>query len=194
MTNHTRSFAGGNCPARAALALPAVLVAACLFGCGSPPVHVRTAAQPELRAVRTYAWYPDDGQVMGLYGSRAQLVREVMRKSIDDGLQRNGLRPAGETEADVMVVYQLGVRSRREATEFKTEQRNGETFAVPTEFTIYRGGTLLIYLINPRTNDAVWAGTASAEAKATDSDAEARSRLERAVRAVFDKMKKDKAT
>jgi hypothetical protein len=104
------------------------------------------------------------------------------------------LRPAaGDERADVLVMYQLGVRSRREATEYRTEQRNGETFAVPEEFTVYRGGTLLIYLVDPRADQAVWVGSASSEAKAADSDSAARSRLEHAVRAVFDGMKKDRA-
>ena len=181
---------------RPILSCVALSAALWLTGCG-PTVKVNTAAVSDLSRYRTYAWYAGgsggEGDIVGLYGGREQLAAEVLRKSIDEGLKRNGFSPAAaDAEADVLVLYRLGVTSRREVDEYKTVQRNGETFAVPEEVTIYRGGTLLIYLLDPRLNDVVWAGTASAEAKAADSDAEARSRLEKAVRSVFDAMKKDR--
>ena len=175
------------------LATAALFALACLAGCGAPKVQVKTAARGDLRALKTYAWYPDEGDIVGLSDSRTRLAREVMRKSIDEGLRRNGLRPVGEgAPADVFVVYQLGVRSRREVTDFKTVERNGETVAVPDEFQVYRGGRILIFLIDPRIHDTVWVGTASAENKATDSDSVARSRLEHAVGEIFNAMKKDR--
>ena len=170
--------------------LPAALV---LAGCG-PSVQVETTERSDLGAVRTYAWHPREGDVAGVYGGRERLAREVLRSSIDEGLKRNGLRPAAaDDEPDVLVTYQLGVRSRREVTDTTTVQRYGQTFEVPAEVTIHRAGTLLVYLFDPLTGDVAWVGSASAEAKAADSDAEVRKRLTRAVRAIFDAMKDRKS-
>jgi len=169
-------------------------LAAWLAGCGGTKVEVKTSTLSDFRDRRTYAWAAGEGDVLGVYGNREQLARRVMRESIDEWMRRNGFRPAEGADADLQVVYQLGVSSRREISGVKTVVRNGETFAVPAEVTIYRAGTLLIYLVDPRVHDVVWVGAASAEAKATDSDSKARSRLERGVRAVFDAMKDGKST
>ena len=170
------------------LALAAALWPA---GC-APKVQVKTAVLSDLSGLRTYAWYPSQSSIAGVYGPRQQLASEVIHESIDEGMQRNGFSPVSDVNADILVFYRLGVTIRREVEEYQTVQRNGDTFAVPAEVTIYRSGTLLIYLLNPRTNDVVWVGTAAAETKAARSDSEARSRLERAVRAVFDRMKDDR--
>jgi len=174
----------------ACLALAATL---CPAGC-APAVKVRTAWTADPSAVRTYAWQPGEGDIAGVYGSRAAVARDAIREAVEDGLKQNGLRPAPQGEADVLVVYQLGVRSRREVTDLKTVQRNGETYDVPADVTIYRGGTIIIYLVDRLRDRVVWVGTASAEAKAADSDSTARARITRAVRAVFDDMKKGKRT
>jgi hypothetical protein len=144
-------------------------------------------------AARTYGWYPGEGDIAGVYGPRAELAGQTLRESIDKGMRRNGFQPAANDKADVLVLYQLGVRSRREVDSLKTVERSGETFAVPDKVTIYRAGTLLIYLLDPRANDFVWVGSASSEARAADSDSEARNRIERAVRAVFDAMERERA-
>jgi hypothetical protein len=160
----------------------------CVQGCGQPKVHVRTKALANISNLRTYAWCPGEGDIVGVYGSRQRLAGQVMRQSIDEGLARQGFRPAAGADADVLVVYQLGVRSRREVKSLRTVAHNGETIAVPDEVTVYRAGTIVIYLLDPKLNDVVWVGTASAEAKAADSDSTARTRLRRGVRAVFDAM------
>jgi hypothetical protein len=154
-----------------------------------PQVQVTTATLGDMAAVRTYGWYPGADDIAGVYGSRIELASETLHASIDKGMRRNGFRPAADGKADVLVLYRLGVRSRREVNSVKSVQRNGEAVAVPDDVTIYRAGTLLIYLVDPTVNDVVWVGSASTEAKAADSDSEARNRLERAVRAVFDDMK-----
>ena len=176
------------------LAIPlAFLAVAWAAGCAQPKVQVQTAALADTRSFRTYAWYPGEGDIGGLYGSRAQLASDAMRESVDKGMRHNGFRPAAGGKPDVLVLYQLGVRSRREVDSVKTVQRNGESVAVPDKVTIYRAGTLLIYLVDPQINDVVWVGSASSEAKAADSDSEARNRIERAVRAVFDAMRDKRA-
>lgn len=175
---------------------PAFFVAvavACAAGCGGPSLRVETSAEPGLGAVRTYAWHPGEGEIVGVYESRRDLARDVARQEVEAGLKRNGIVPApAEAPADVFVRYLLGVRSRREIDSYKTVQRNGEAIAVPSEVTIYRAGTVLVYLVDPRTNSVVWVGSASGEAEATEKDSAARARLSRAIRALFDEMKKDK--
>src|SRR4051794_32291788 len=89
---------------RPVTALVALAVAACLPGCAHPQVQVKTAALSDMGSVRTYAWSPVEGDIVGVYGSRGQLAAEVMRQSIDKGLQRNGFRPAAEGEPDVLVL------------------------------------------------------------------------------------------
>jgi hypothetical protein len=173
--------------------LSTLALASCAGGCGPRP-QVKAATLKDLGAFKTYAWYPGEGDVVGVYGNRGTLAREVMHDSVDKAMQRKGFRPAPEGAADLLVLYRLGVRSRREVTGVRTVERNGEAFAVPDEVTIYRNGTVLIYLFDPKAGDVAWVGTAQAEAKAADSDAEARKRLERGVRAAFDAMKKTKTT
>ena len=169
----------------------AVFLALALTSCG-PKVDVQTATLSDLSRFKTYAWYPGEGEIVGVYDARGQLAAEVIRESVNDAMKRKGFRPDADGDADLLVFYRLGVKSRREIDEYATVQRGGETVAVPDEVTIYRGGTLLIYLLDRRTTQVVWAGTASAEAKANDSEAAMRSRLESAVRAVFDGMKMQK--
>src|SRR3954447_23046934 len=113
----------------------ALAVALTLAGCAKPKVDVRTAAHQDISALRTYAWSPGEGDITGLYGDRGTLAAQTMRKSIDEGMRRKGFRPAAPAEADVLVLYQLGVRSRREVNSLKTVKRNGETVAVPDEVT-----------------------------------------------------------
>ena len=167
----------------------AVMATLAMASCSQPPITVSTAAPGDMSSVRTYGWYPGEGDIVGLYGSRGDLAKKTMRESIDKAMRAKGFRPATGGDADVLVRYQLGVKSRREVNSLRTEQRNGVTFAVPDDVTIYRAGTILIYLVDPTINDVVWVGTASAEAKAADSDSQARSRLERGVQAVFKAMK-----
>ena len=103
-------------PKRSVARTRAVLLClvACVLGCGQPKVEVRTKALADMSNLRTYAWCPGEGDIVGVYGSRRQLAAEVMRQSVDEGLARHGFRPAAGGDADVLVVYQLGARSRRE--------------------------------------------------------------------------------
>ena len=189
MKRSTPRRAVGFRPSRVVSVLCALAASACAAGCG-PDVKVKTAALADTSKLQTYGWLPGEGDVVGVYGTRAQLVTDTMRKSIDEGMQRKGFRPAAaEAEPDVQVLYQLGVRSRREVTKYQTVEHQGETFAVPAEVQVYRAGTIIVYLLDPRAHDVLWIGTASAEAKAADSNTTIRTRLERGVRAIFDGMK-----
>jgi hypothetical protein len=166
-------------------------VAWCAGGCGPRP-NVKAATLKDLGPFNTYAWSPGEGDVAGVYGNRETLARKVMYDSVEKEMRRKGFRPAAEGAADLLVAYRLGVRSRREVTGVRTAQRNGEAVAVPDEVTIYRNGTLVVFLFDRTAGDVAWVGTAQAEAKAADSDDEARRRLERGVRAAFDAMKQHK--
>jgi len=168
-------------------------VASCAGGCGPAP-HVKAATLKDLGSFKTYAWSPGEGDVAGVFGDRETLARKVMYDSVNKEMRRKGFRPAAEGAADLMVAYRLGVRSRREVTGVRTMERNGEAVAVPDEVTIYRNGTLVIYLFDRAAGDVAWVGTAQQEAKAAASDAEARQRLERGVRAAFDAMRQHKTT
>jgi hypothetical protein len=79
--------------------------------CGNVCSGVRTtrrsgsSGDPVRHSVRTYAWYPGQGDIVGVYGDRARLASDVMRESIDEGLARHGFRPANVGDADVLVLY-----------------------------------------------------------------------------------------
>jgi len=137
----------------AALAVPLIGAA----GCASLNIGSYLAGGVDLHQYRTYAWAPSSSRATGDPRlDRNRFVEERIREQIETGLNRHGFQPADSVSPDLVVRYQLIVSQALDAGEL----RNAYGFCDEFERRpcVYDAGTLLIDLVDGRTDALLWRG------------------------------------
>jgi hypothetical protein len=114
-------------------------------------IEVNTARAPDvnLSQYRTYAWAQSTDQA-------TSVTDQTVKANVEDQLMNKGLVPAKSGNADLLISY-------------STQEKNGFSRGLaPTDWgwdqeAVYpiREGNLKLQFIDPKTNRAVWEGTAS---------------------------------
>jgi hypothetical protein len=163
--------------------------AAAAAGC-LPLMPVSSHIEPgiDLTRYETYAWGPADALPLSdpRLRENAVFVHDV-HGAIDRGLQRRGLRPADSDPADVLVHYHAAVERRLEVPARHEPFSDCVGDECSRNVVGYDAGTLIIDLVDPRTQRTVWRGWAEHRLEDMLDDPRAvRRRIDDAVRRILD--------
>ena len=137
--------------------LTLALSAVALAGCATMNVSAYLSRGIDLRQYHTYSWGPAETLSTGdprLDNNR--FFDERVRTQIEKQLAGNGFEPTTSGSADVLVHYHASITQRIDTAELDP---GGKPYA-GRRSEVYDAGTLLIDLIETRTNKLVWRGWA----------------------------------
>jgi hypothetical protein len=172
----------GRLAVAAALALP---MAACATDKGAE-IKVKTLVDPKskLSGYKSYAWAEQDNAIKDPNQAWVPLnfdINQELQFLTDKELRGRGLEFAAETaEPDLYASFLVVVNMQSQAEALK--KRYGDSADLQN---LHEGG-LVIALIDPQTERAVWAGTATAQVNPKRTDAEAKQLLTDAVHKIFE--------
>lgn len=143
----------------------AVILTAALAGC-SPTLAVKSQAMPwaNLSSYRTYEWAAQPATALRQTGDESAVLDWRIRAAIDDGLAARGYRRAAGNPPDVLVAYDVVVREKNTDSfrgYFGYLSQGGRKGLGDAFVEGYDEGTLVIELVDQRTRDVAWRGSAS---------------------------------
>jgi len=135
----------------------ATLAAIPLVSCA--PVHVDSyvGRNVDLRQYRTYAWAAADSFSTGdpRLDNNTFFI-ERLQRAVDDELQRKGFEVTTAGQSDLVVHYHARIEQRLDSSDFQypeSQCQSGECRPF-----IYDAGTLLIDVVDRRSNQLLWRG------------------------------------
>jgi len=146
---------------RLRLSLPplglAALIAIPLVSCAPVQVHSYVGQNVDLRQYRTYAWAAADSFSTGdpRLDNNTFFI-ERLQRAVDDQLQRKGFEVTTAGPSDLVVHYHARVEQRLDSSDFQypeSQCQSGECRPF-----IYDAGTLLIDVVDRRSNQLLWRG------------------------------------
>jgi predicted small secreted protein len=165
-----------------AIALP---LAACATDKGAG-IKVKTLVDPKanISGYKSYAWAEQDNALKDPNQAWVPLnfdINQELQFLTDQELRQRGFQFAAENaEPDLYASFLVVVNMEAQAEAIK--KRYGETADLKN---LHEGG-LVIALIDPETDRAVWAGTATGQVKTDRTDAQAKELLTEAVHKIFE--------
>ncbi len=167
------------------------LLAAAGLACGAAHVALQYDTRANFAAYRTYAWAPGGPQAPPDAGIPAGML-QLVRSDVDRALAARGLAPAPEGAAPDLLVAAFGTAK----THVDVTSWYGYGYA-PVSYRFdsgppppgadvyqYREGTLVLDLVDARTKQLVWRGTATGTAS---NAADARAKIDAAVQQMLQK-------
>jgi hypothetical protein len=164
---------------RLLLTLPLLLLAACTSLTGDIRVSSRQLADIDLSELQVYEWTDSAAHVVDTTGSWADGnfdLNAALREAVERQLGAIGLTPVGS--GALLRVEAVAVGTRQQAIA-EGGAGDGSGDAPVTE------GSLLVKILHVPTDALVWRGTARSTAHRVHSPAEAKLRVEHAVREMF---------
>jgi hypothetical protein len=156
-------------------------------------VRVTTDFDPsaDFTKVRTYAWLDEQSGVQGDRPDVTSLLDRRVRRAVDAELQRKGLAPVGQSEADVLVTYHLGVETKLDVNTINTGYGYGRYpyrggIATQTTVTEYQEGTLLIDVIAPKSKQLIWRGSGQSRLRRSSTPEQREQRIDEAVAQILE--------
>jgi hypothetical protein len=140
--------------------LSVVTIASLLVGsCAPVRVNSYVGRDLDLRRYHTYAWAPPDTFTTGdprldnntFFGERVQ-------QAVDGHLRQRGFEKVGGAQPDFVVHYHARVEQRLDSTELRPGEPRCQTGDCRP--FVYDAGTLLIDVVDPRSNQLLWRGWA----------------------------------
>jgi hypothetical protein len=147
-------------PFRLSVRLSIVMTASLLFAsCAPVRVNSYVGRDLDLRRYHTYAWAPADSFSTGDPRlDNNTFFMERVQRAVDGHLREKGFEPAGSRQPDFVVHYHARVEQRLDSRELRPDEPRCE--AVECRPFVYDAGTLLIDLVEPRSNQLLWRGWA----------------------------------
>lgn len=182
---------------RAALPLAAALL---LTGCAPYTIKYDVDPGADFRAYRTFEWYAASRRARGQTKGQANGGNEIMdrrvRQAVERQLVAKGYAPvAASAEPDFLVTYYPIYRDRRVRTTTSVGVGGGWRYrpwgygvgARFSEVRHYKEGTIVVEVVDGRSNQLVWQGAAVGALTALDDPQEAQEQVARAVADMLEK-------
>ena len=128
-----------------------------LASCAPVRVNSYVGRDVDLRRYHTYAWAPADTFSTGdARLDNNTFFIERVHQAVDGHLRQKGFEKVGSGQPDFVVHYHARVEQRLDSKEF----RAGEPGCQGSDCRpfVYDAGTLLIDLVDPRSNQLMWRG------------------------------------
>jgi hypothetical protein len=133
-------------------------------------------ASAQFSSLKTYSWASNDQPLTGNPRLDNSLVDSRIRAAIDEQLAAQGYQKTNSAEVDFQVAYHASIEGKLDTTTFRTpsygagaglvnsnNQRTAQLLGnkETTFVTEYEEGTLLLDIIDPRTQKLIWRGSVS---------------------------------
>jgi hypothetical protein len=176
-------------PLRGLLRLAAVATTAvALTGCASMNVSSYVERGIDISQYRTFDWAPTEGLSTGdprLDNNR--FFDERVRFDVEKGLASRGFERTTAGTPDVLIHYHASITQQIEASEI--DRQYGAAQNEDRRPYVYEAGTLLIDLVDPRTNTVVWRGWARDSVDGMiDNQASMEAKVDQAVTRILEKL------
>lgn len=157
-------------------------------GCASMNVSSYAARGMDVTRYRTYNWGPTDGISTGDPRlDNNPFFNERVQAEVERRLAGRGFRKAASETPDVVVHYHASVTQRIDADTIDRERGYGDVEGRRRD--VYDAGTLVVDLIDTRTNALVWRGWAEdSVAGAIDNQEWMEAKIDEAVRRIFERL------
>ena len=159
------------------LPLLALVLAFVLPACSGLKVNSDYDAEADFSVYATFAWLPapvasDEAQARGV----SEILGERIQRAVDANLATKNMRKVSKAEAQLLVTYHLSVE---EKIEFN------DPYYAYDRVSTYEEGTMLIDLIDAKTERLIWRGSAQARIKNLDSAEQREERIREVVAAIL---------
>jgi len=169
------------------------VLAVALLGAGCSGMNVFSDFDPtaveEMKAYRTYSWLPAP---QGKKRSADQLVSKRIMMVMDEALSKKGYERAQTSAPDFLIGWHGAIDKKLQYSTVNTYYGYGWGYwggvgATQTYATEYHEGSLIIDIVDAKSNELVWRGVAQAEVY-PQSDTEYRNQqIESAVNKILSK-------
>ncbi len=151
----------------------------------------------DFKGYRSFDWYASSKKAKGKAGEANPLTDKRVRLAVEQQLQAKGYRLDAQGDPDFLVTYYPVFQTRRYRTQTSVGFGGGGWrrpwgYGVGTRFTTsqthaYREGTLILEMVDYRTNQLVWQGAAEGALTRLDDPLDAQEQINRAVRDLLEK-------
>ena len=144
----------------------ALVAMAVLIGCASHRVGVAYDPDEDFSALQSFAWFPRETKTQAENAARYPKHYEAAHHAIEKRLVEKGYSKAAPGAADFLVLYHLALERKLDVRTVNAPYKGGTSEwevhrTVPTEQIVeYAEGTLVIDVVDARTQRLVWRGTA----------------------------------
>lgn len=167
-------------------------VAACIWfaGCSQYDIKYDYDVDSNFSAYRTYAWIPqqiDEGRVNATTAvQRNTLLDNRIRSAVDATLATKGLT-ADEQNPDLLVVYHTGMQNKVDVTDWGYSYSGSYWGWAGRDIDVYNytEGTLLVDLVDAKTKQLAWRGSATGVVDPGRSPEEVQERINDVVAQIF---------
>lgn len=170
--------------------LAALLAAAVAGGCSTIEVSSESDPGADFSRLSSYGWLPETRPPTGDSRLDGSLLDARVRSAVDTQLAKRDYRRVPPEAADFLVSYHAALEKKIEVDTIYSTAGHGaggsvvESEAVERE---YEQGTLLLDVVDPKTRQLLWRGSASAEIGPDDAPEERRKRIEKAVAGMLER-------
>ncbi len=173
-----------------ALVALAGLLAACTT------IQVSTDFDPgiDFGALETYAWLPDSERRHGDPRIDNTLLDQRVRSAVDRELEARGFRILQSGTPDFLVTHFAAVDRRIRVDQIYRSSRGpgwGQSGWSDTVVNEYEQGTLLLDVLDPRSRNLMWRGTAAARLGTAKTPEQRTQRVNEAVERLLDRFPPD---
>lgn len=169
-------------------ALGAVAAVLLLAGCATLRVDSYADRTADFSRYRTYDWAPVTAFSTGDPRlDNNPFFQERLRSDVDRQLTTRGLERSGAVEPDLLLHYHASVSQRIDVGGL--DQQYGSCPGGDCEPFVYEGGTIVLDLVDARTNRLVWRGWADGSLEgAIDNQEWMEARIDDAVRRILERL------
>lgn len=165
---------------------PLLYVLAPLFvgACASIAVNTDFDPATDFGAYHTYRWVPEPQRATGdVRIDRNPLLDRRVRAAVERHLTAKGFEKRESGEVDFLVAYHASLEGKMDVTtmdRYYGYRRRG-VLVQETMVREYDQGTLVLDIVDARTNELTWRGTAQAEVTGADTPEERTAKIDKAV-------------
>lgn len=156
-------------------------------GCATVSVNSDYDTKADFSKLRTYAWESESQPAVGDPRIDSSLLNSRIRTAVDQTLSSRGFQKVETGTPDFKVAYLMAVEEKMDVTQVSTPYYSpygvygtasiNSTWnmggGVDTFVTQYEEGTLLLDVVDPKTNALIWRGSGK---KAIDENADSAKR------------------
>jgi hypothetical protein len=141
------------------------VLAASIAACASPKVGYDYDHGANFHAYHSYEWMPGKQEATGDKRLDNSLVDSRIRTAINSNLRSKGYTPSGNGSPDFYVAYHIGMKDvmKESSTQNYIGDRAHGTYTTIRDVQAYKEGTLLVDIVDAKSNQLVWQASALAE-------------------------------
>ena len=177
--------------------LIAPLALVLLVGCSGYSLKYDFDPGAGFQGYRSYDWYASSKRAQGRKADEHPLTDRRVRASVEQQLQQKGYRKETQADPDFLIAYYPVYQTRRYRTHTSVAIGGGGWrrpwgYGVGTRFGTsqvhaYKEGTIVLEIVDGRSNQLVWQASAEGALTNLDDPQEAQEHISRAVRDLLDR-------